>query len=1160
MRQNIRDFAGADVHCNTLEVDRNATFNGDVTINGQLVIANAITKHNVTFQLNDGLLYVDGTQFTVQIKAEKIGAHVTLYFPAIGFEVGQSAEGDIQGVPIIGWIRSVAGALPLELSPSQLNYQTAIAASNNGYSNPFSNSNTLLVGNMDPSVFSGYISPTTFNGYINPAGYYLIVDNSSIAGPGLYIGSSLFGQGQDDLVYQGATIVSIDPLGTGNSYGLNGAYGPVGAPPDTYVPFMTQSILVIESITSGSPPVNGATLVGPGITLDTTIYQPVFNETNPDGTGLYFVNTLTTSVTANVPLPYSTIPVLSTAGFPSSGTLLVGEDVVTYTGTTATSFTGTSGSKTNLSIGESVQYSLSAGSEGTPITITADQNTVLNITQFIGGNPLRPGMIVSGTGVVPGTTIIAFSSGTGLLGTYIVSPPQTFSSTNLEVSQVIGSGVTDPAPASGYQVAVGPLGDIMISGVGQFFNYLRGGTNNLKPFSMTYLVEKPVYIPQNIALSPCCTNIANFPGGFYGASGSALRDVHVSAAYGGKVVFTWSDNSAQADQTNGVTDVYVAIGNVVNGRLVMQPPFALTHNVPNPPDNTNYIFNTAAVINPTNPNNIVVSWGLGNVPTYPYRAVSFDGGLTWPYNGPTNIQPAGTGAAGDNRGVLVDMYGNIWYGTTNLSPPYFAFDQPEWWISPDGGVTFYVAYTAPGTPWPEDAYDTPQATFAYDGFGNYGLYFCIDYFASYGQSNSLFSDILPEVGFVPITGKMSAATTANFTGSISGNTLTVTSVTSGTIMVGQQLNGDNADPANYFDPTTRIVSFLTGTGGVGTYTVNYPAAIGATNIYASFPPIGPLPLTGNTATVTAPATFPSGTIQVNSTAGFSTIGTLLLPNGSTVVYNGMTPTSFTGVTFGQGSLSVGDVLVEPSTPSFLFQFSNQTDGPSLAAAKDGRVWMAGQPAFIGTGMGPAVKYKSPATNSAFQDVVAANWSGNWIVAEVYGYYPIFRSDGMSGENAYPTFGFFNDDRVITWDETRQALYVVTEFGPLANLQDMRIAFVISRDSGQSWSDAIYVSNSFNGNRGQVNMTLDPITGDLIFSWYDGRTGGSNYENIQYYGGIMPAKCLDKIVYDLPMSNPVYQSPNATVPGNYPVNQVVSNTPRFQKRNQKINRRMQKLKR
>jgi Concanavalin A-like lectin/glucanases superfamily len=57
-------------------------------------------------------------------------------------------------------------------------------------------------------------------------------------------------------------------------------------------------------------------------------------------------------------------------------------------------------------------------------------------------------------------------------------------------------------------------------------------------------------------------------------------------------------------------------------------------------------------------------------------------------------------------------------------------------------------------------------------------------------------------------------TFANFTGSISGTTLTVSAVSSGTIVNGMALSYSGNTPATY------ITAFGTGTGGVGTYTIN----------------------------------------------------------------------------------------------------------------------------------------------------------------------------------------------------------------------------------------------------------------------------------------------------------------------------------------------------
>lgn len=1111
----------------------------------QVAFNPTLNTYNVTFQLfDDGPWPVGNTQFTVKVKAKKTPSDVTLYFPAIGFQVGQCSEIDPAfpiNYPPGGYVRTVDGQLPLELCPNQLTYQTTLAASHQGSMNAFAYfSQTILTGNMAPSTYEGYIAPTTFNGYINPFGHFLVVDPSSIVGPGLFIGSTLYGQGGFN-VTQGTTIVEIDPLGP-NTYLLNNPCGPVGAPPSTFVPFTTQSILVINSITSGAPPLSGAILTGPGITDDTSMIS-VANEVNPDGTGLYFVNTLTTTTPSPIPFPYTTISVVSTAGFPSSGTLLVGPDVVAYTGISGNTFTGCSGGQTAILAGETVQYYLTAGSSGSPIAITAEQNTVLNVTQFTGGNPLRPGMTITGNGVAAGTTIIAFASGNGTIGSYIVSPPQTFSSTTLTCTPILGNPVTLPSPPSGYQVMIGPMGDILIGGVGQFFNSLPAGNHNLKPFSMTYPVQTPLTLSQNIAVSNPFTNITNFTS--YSATSDALRDVHVTAAYGGKVVFSWADNSAQTDKTNNVMDCVIAIGNVINGQLVVQPPITLTHNI----SNLSWIFCSAVAINPTNPNNIVVSWAevIGGIAVgggIPNRAVSMDGGLTWSNVGPTNIYPAG-GALGDCRGVSADKYGNIWYLTSNEFPPYNTSNQPTWWVSPDGGVTFYVAYTVPPNTWTECGYDTPQSTFTYDGNGNYGFFYSTDYFTNNGQiPQPPDLDIIPVVGFVPITGKMSAETTANFTGSISGTVLTVTSVTSGTIMVGQTLCGDNHIPGVYLDPTTKIVSFGTGTGGIGTYNVNISQIVSLSNIYASFPPIGPLPLSGNSTTVTVATTLPSLTINVASTAGFPTVGTLLFPNGATVVYGSMTSTAFTGCSAGYGTINVGDTIVQPSTPSYLFSFSNQQNVSSVAAADDGRVWSTSQVYFTTVGMGTSIRFKSSATNSFYPDVVAANHSGYWIVAEAYGYYPQLtaESEYYSVFTSNPVFGYFNDDRVIVWDEPRQALYLVSQFGPLPGSQDTRIAFVISRDNGQSWSDLIYVANTFAANRGQVNMTLDPVTGDLIFSWYDGRNDTTTYENIQYFAGIMPAAQLTTLVNDIPLSNPTYQSPNANVPGSYAITQVSSNTP------------------
>jgi Phage tail sheath C-terminal domain len=71
------------------------------------------------------------------------------------------------------------------------------------------------------------------------------------------------------------------------------------------------------------------------------------------------------------------------------------------------------------------------------------------------------------------------------------------------------------------------------------------------------------------------------------------------------------------------------------------------------------------------------------------------------------------------------------------------------------------------------------------------------------------------------------STEASFTGGIAGTTLTVASVISGTIKVGQKLSGANVASG------TTITALITGTGGIGTYTVSLTQSTPSTTITAT---------------------------------------------------------------------------------------------------------------------------------------------------------------------------------------------------------------------------------------------------------------------------------------------------------------------------------------
>lgn len=75
--------------------------------------------------------------------------------------------------------------------------------------------------------------------------------------------------------------------------------------------------------------------------------------------------------------------------------------------------------------------------------------------------------------------------------------------------------------------------------------------------------------------------------------------------------------------------------------------------------------------------------------------------------------------------------------------------------------------------------------------------------------------------------KTRAGNGAVVTGSISGTTLTVTAVSSGTLSVGQYISGSGVTAA------TKIAGFGTGTGGTGTYAVDTSQTASSTTITAT---------------------------------------------------------------------------------------------------------------------------------------------------------------------------------------------------------------------------------------------------------------------------------------------------------------------------------------
>jgi len=144
------------------------------------------------------------------------------------------------------------------------------------------------------------------------------------------------------------------------------------------------------------------------------------------------------------------------------------------------------------------------------------------------------------------------------------------------------------------------------------------------------------------------------------------------------------------------------------------------------------------------------------------------------------------------------------------------------------------------------------------------------------------------------TWRISTVTAAVFTGSTSGTTLTVTSVKSGTLAVGQNLFAVGALQE------TVITALGSGSGGTGTYTIGLSQTIASSQMYTSSPgAVVTAAISGTTLTV---ATVTSGTLYVGQTiqgAGITTqtiitaLGTGTGGAGTYTVNNSQTIASIT---------------------------------------------------------------------------------------------------------------------------------------------------------------------------------------------------------------------------------------------------------------------------
>jgi hypothetical protein len=164
------------------------------------------------------------------------------------------------------------------------------------------------------------------------------------------------------------------------------------------------------------------------------------------------------------------------------------------------------------------------------------------------------------------------------------------------------------------------------------------------------------------------------------------------------------------------------------------------------------------------------------------------------------------------------------------------------------------------------------------------------------------------------TWRINTVTSAVFTGSTSGTTLTVSSIKSGTIAVGQHFFAVGALQE------TVITALGTGTGGVGTYTLGLSQNISSSQMYTSSPgAIITASMSGTTMTVTAVS---SGTLYVGQTiqgvgittqtiitalgTGSGSTGTYTINNSQTVASETMYALNWTVLPSSDGAFTGGE--------------------------------------------------------------------------------------------------------------------------------------------------------------------------------------------------------------------------------------------------------------
>lgn len=204
------------------------------------------------------------------------------------------------------------------------------------------------------------------------------------------------------------------------------------------------------------------------------------------------------------------------------------------------------------------------------------------------------------------------------------------------------------------------------------------------------------------------------------------------------------------------------------------------------------------------------------------------------------------------------------------------------------------------------------------------------------------------------------------TGSISGTTLTVTAVTSGFIYLGSQVSGTG------ILPNTIVTALGTGTGGAGTYTVNYSQTVSSTSLSCLYgtplptPLIFGVPQDGDGVLQSPSSASATVSIDLSGATASATNTFSIMGAGLSCVASGAVANQFNA---GSGATLVANLVAAINRTTNTAVVAAQATGWATPKLQDAVY------ARVNPGVSTTIDIMTRVGSATYNGLVAATWSG-----------------------------------------------------------------------------------------------------------------------------------------------------------------------------------------